>query len=81
MESLKIGECEDWNESKEFLDQWQDADPHATFGKYPSSTKGIPQEVKGVISAWKITVMGMKTIEVLENILSMLGDYLDKANE
>ena len=81
LESIKIGEYDDWNESKKFLDLWQDADPHATFGKYPSSTKGIPLEVKGIISAWKITVMGMKTIEVLENILSMLGDYLDKANE
>ena len=81
LESLKIGEYEGWNESKEFLDQWQGADPYATFGKYPSSNKGAPRKVKGIISAWKITVMGLKTIEILDNIQSMLEDYLDKANE
>ena len=81
LESIKIGEYDDWNESKKFLDLWQDADPYATFGKYPSSTKGIPQEVKGTVSALKVTVMGMKIIDVLENILLKLDDNIDKAND
>jgi hypothetical protein len=81
LETLKISEYGAWNEIKEFLYKWQDADPSATFGKYPSSNKGVPYEVKGNISANKITVMGLKTIEILDNILSMLEDNLDMMNE
>ena len=81
LESLKIGEYEDWNESKEFLDQWQDADPYATFGKYSMFKNGDPYSVKGNVYAGKIVEMGMNAIDTLDSLLAMLEEYLRMQSE
>jgi hypothetical protein len=76
LEEYKISEYGDWIETKQFLQKWQDADPNATFGKYAVSTEGVPYDVKGNVYAGKIVVMGMKAIETLDGLLSMLEEYM-----
>lgn len=81
MEEYKISKYGDWIETKEFLQKWQEADPKATFGKYPVSTEGVPYDVKGNVYAGRIAVMGMKAIETLDNLLSMLEENLHIQSE
>ena len=81
LEPLKISKFSNWNEIKEFIEKWQEADPDGTFGRCPSSTKGVPYEVNGNISAYKTADMGLKTIDVWEIILSKLESDEDEMND
>ena len=81
LEKYKISEYRDWITTKQFLHVLQNADPAATFGKYAVSTKGVPYDVKGNVYAGKMVIKGMKVIETMENILSMLEEYLHNQSE
>ena len=81
LEEYKISEYGSWIETRQFLQNWQDADPNATFGKYPVSTEGIPYDVKGNVYAGRIVIMGMKAIETFSNLLSKLEENLEIKSE
>ena len=81
LEKYKISEYRDWITTKQFLQVLQNADRQATFGKYAVSTEGIPYDVKGNVYAGKIVIKGMKAIETMESILSMLEEYLHNQSE
>ena len=81
LEKYKISEYRDWITTKQFLHVLQNADPAATFGKYAVSTEGVPYDVKGNVYAGKIAVKGMKAIETMESILSMLEEHLHNQSE
>lgn len=81
LEEYKISEYRDWITTKQFLQILQNADPTATFGKYAVSTEGVPYDVKGNVYAGKIVSKGMKVIETMEGILSMLEEYLHIQSE
>ena len=81
LEKYKISESHDWITTKQFLHVLQNADPAATFGKYAVSTEGVPYDVKGNVYVGKIAVKGMKAIETMESILSMLEEYLHNQSE
>ena len=81
MGSYKISEYRDWNEAKKFMQKWQEADPKTTFGKYPVSNEGVPYYVKGNVHAENVVKMGIKTIETLDGLLSMLEEYLNIQSE
>ena len=81
LSGFKISEYGDWNEAKKFMQKWQEADPKATFGKYPVSKEGVPYDVKGNVHAEKVVKMGIKAIETLDGLLSMLEEYLNIQSE
>ncbi len=76
MEEYDVNEDDDWKEIKPYLQLWQAADPQATLGKYPVSTNGEPFNVTGVICGEKLVIIGMKTIDFLDSVLSTLEYYL-----
>ncbi|MHB8361791.1 MAG: hypothetical protein ACYDBI_06515 [Thermoplasmataceae archaeon] len=81
LKDYKIESYDDWNLLKIFLVKWQNADPTGSFGRYSRSNGGVPYNVKGNVYAGKVLISGLKAIDTLEGLLSMLEEYIHTQNE